>query len=113
MLSFTYKDTKSSVDKCKDMLYEVDSMLRIVKSGPIKRKVSIVKKSLPTEFINAVRTLSNRVHSGRDSLKVYESSRFKPNSPSSLGPGQYFKYTLNDSMKLPRPLTLKDFESTF
>jgi hypothetical protein len=111
MLSFTLNDSKSSVDKCKDMLYQVDSMLSIVKSGPIRRKVSIIKKTLPIDFINAVRTLSHRVHSGKDSLKVYESSRLKPISPTSLGPGQYFKYPLNDSLKLPRPLTLKDFES--
>jgi len=94
------------------MLFEVDSMLRIVKSGTISRKINIIKKTLPTEFINAVRTLSQRVHSGLDSQKVYESSRFKPTSPTSLGPGQYFKNTVNGSLRLPRPLTLKDFEST-
>lgn len=102
---------KTSEEKCKEMLFEVDSMLNLVKSGKIQRKVSISKKTLPTDFIKAVRTLTYRVNSGVDTKKVYESSRLKPISPTSLGPGQYFKLKLNDSYKLPRPLTLKDFES--
>lgn len=102
---------KTTEEKCKEMLSEVDSMLHLVKSGKIQRKVSVSKKTLPTDFIKAIRTLEYRVNSGTNTKKVYDSSRLKPISPTSLGPGQYFKLKLNDSYKIPRQLTLKDFES--
>jgi hypothetical protein len=111
MYSSSLTPSKKPIDQCKDMLNEVNTMLKLVKFGSAPKKISFCKKPLPSEFTNAMSILKARVTQGVDSPGSYESSRLKLNSPSSLGPGHYFKQKLNESQKLPRHLTLKDFES--
>lgn len=110
MFSSSLTPSKTPIDQCKDMLSEVDTMLNLVRFGSAPKKISITKKTLPTDFIKAINTLKTRVTQGVDSQASYDTSRIKLNSPSNLGPGQYFKMKLNESCKLPRHLTLKDFE---
>lgn len=77
----------------------------------LKEIIEDPPRYLSKEFIYALKVLSNRVDNAKDTPVSYETNRLKFTPPTELGPGQYFKRSNVDRVKIPTKLTLKNFES--
>ncbi|OMJ76734.1 hypothetical protein SteCoe_23848 [Stentor coeruleus] len=77
----------------------------------LKEIIEDPPRYLSKEFIYAIKVLSNRVDNSRDTPVSYETNRLKFTPPTGLGPGQYFKRSSIDRVKIPTKLTLENFES--
>ncbi|OMJ77191.1 hypothetical protein SteCoe_23266 [Stentor coeruleus] len=96
-------------------MLDISSRSRHSRSQKSKNKLKEIIENPPRylskEFVNALKVLSNRVDNNRDTPVCFETNRLKLNPPTDLGPGQYFKYSNIDRIKIPIKLTLKNFES--
>jgi hypothetical protein len=81
--------TQTPLEYCESMLNEVESMLRLVSSHSATHQFRYTPRQNNKDFDHAVKILSYRVSSGKDTKVPYNTTRLKFFSPNSLGPGKY------------------------